>query len=111
MRAPVGLFHVVAGSLLAIFACAELAANPVQPAAPADEGDIPAKFEGTKTFYDFEKREVMIPMRDGVKLFTVIVIPKGATHAPIILDRTPYSSSKFVSRPPIPHIPLSLPTS
>src|SRR5450631_1984915 len=111
MRVPVGLFHVVAGSLLSIFRCARLAADPVQPAAPADEGDIPAKFEGTKTFYDFEKREVMIPMRDGVKLFTIIVIPKGATHAPIILDRTPYSAAKFVSRVPSPHMALALPTS
>ena len=33
------------------------------------------------------KRVVMIPMRDGVKLYTVIVIPKGATHAPILLRR------------------------
>src|SRR5258708_29149730 len=111
MRAPVGLFQIVAGSLLVIFACAGWAANPAQPAAPADEGDIPAKFEGTKTFYDFEKREVMIPMRDGVKLFTIIVIPKGATHAPIILDRTPYSAAKFVSRAPSPHMALALPTS
>ena len=27
---------------------------------------------------DYEKRVEMIPMRDGVKLYTVIVIPKGA---------------------------------
>jgi uncharacterized protein len=39
--------------------------------------------------YDYVKREVMIPMRDGVKLYTVIAIPKGATHAPIVLTRTP----------------------
>ena len=26
---------------------------------------------------DYVKREVMIPMRDGVKLHTVIVVPKG----------------------------------
>ena len=111
MRVPVGLFQVVAGSVLAIFTCAGLTADPVQPASPADEGDIPAKFEGTKTFYDFEKREVMIPMRDGVKLFTIIVIPKSASHAPIILDRTPYSAAKFVSRAPSPHMALALPTS
>src|ERR1700676_817845 len=104
MRVPGSLCHVIAGSLLAMFACAGLAADPVQPAAPADGGDIPVKFEGTKTFYDFEKREVMLPMRDGVKLFTIIVIPKGATHAPIILDRTPYSAAKFVSRTPSPHM-------
>ena len=27
---------------------------------------------------DYVKREEMIPMRDGVKLYTVIVMPKGA---------------------------------
>ena len=36
-------------------------------------------------------------MRDGVKLHTVIIIPKGAVRAPMILDRTPYSASKFAS--------------
>ncbi len=32
-------------------------------------------------------------MRDGVKLYTVIVIPKGAKHAPIMLTRTPYNAA------------------
>jgi predicted acyl esterase len=80
------------------------------PAAPAETGDIPAKFEPVKTIYDFDKREVMIPMRDGVRLFTIIVIPKGATQAPMILDRTPYSAAKFVSRVQSPHMALALPT-
>ena len=35
----------------------------------------------------------MIPMRDGVKLYTVIAIPKGVTHAPIVLTRTPYDAA------------------
>ncbi len=34
----------------------------------------------------------MIPMRDGVKLFTVILIPKKAKDAPILLTRTPYNA-------------------
>ena len=34
----------------------------------------------------------MIPMRDGVKLHTVILVPKGAKHAPILLTRTPYNA-------------------
>jgi putative CocE/NonD family hydrolase len=80
------------------------------PAEPPGEGDIPAKFEPVKTLMDFEKREVMIPMRDGVKLFTIVVIPRGAAHAPMILDRTPYSAAKFVTRLPSPHAALALPT-
>ncbi len=34
----------------------------------------------------------MIPMRDGVKLFTVVLVPKGAKQAPILLTRTPYDA-------------------
>ena len=39
--------------------------------------DIPRKFETPTSSYDYVKRDVMIPMRDGVKLHTVIVIPRG----------------------------------
>ena len=46
-------------------------------------GDIPAKFTPPTDQRDYILRDVMIPMRDGVKLHTVIVIPKGATNAPI----------------------------
>ena len=51
----------------------------------------------------------MIPMRDGVKLHTVIVIPKGAARAPMILDRTPYNASKFASNMESPRRALILP--
>lgn len=41
----------------------------------------------------YEKQEVMIPMRDGVKLFTRIYIPQNiAAAVPILLMRSPYSS-------------------
>ena len=55
--------------------------------------DIPAKFIPPHNGYDYVKREVMIPMRDGVKLYTVIAVPKGANHAPIVLTRTPYDAA------------------
>ncbi len=42
---------------------------------------------------DYERREVMIAMRDGVKLHTVILVPKGAKHEGILLTRTPYSAT------------------
>jgi uncharacterized protein len=42
----------------------------------------------------FDKTEVMIPARDGVKLHTEIYIPKNATEAlPILFERTPYGIS------------------
>ena len=48
--------------------------------------------------YDYVKRVEMIPMRDGVKLYTVIVIPKGAKGAPILLTRTPYNAAARATR-------------
>ncbi len=61
-------------------------------------GDIPAKFALVDTANDYIKREVMIPMRDGTRLYTVIVIPKNATDAPIVLTRTPYNAKARASR-------------
>jgi putative CocE/NonD family hydrolase len=45
-----------------------------------------------------DKQEVMIPMRDGVRLFTSILVPKSAsatTPAPILMRRTPYSCRPY----------------
>src|SRR5262249_39635100 len=47
--------------------------------------EIPAKFKPVTSSFDFTRRKVMIPMRDGVKLHTVILLPKGATKAPLLL--------------------------
>jgi hypothetical protein len=42
------------------------------------------------------KREFMIPMRDGVKLYTAVYIPKKQnSNAPILLERTPYSAGPY----------------
>ncbi len=68
-----------------------------QQQAPAG-GDIPAQFKLVDTANDYIKREVMIPMRDGTKLYTVIVIPKNATNAPIVLTRTPYNAKSRANR-------------
>lgn len=44
----------------------------------------------------FTKREVLIPMRDGVHLFTSIYTPRDLSKAyPILLKRTPYSCSPY----------------
>src|SRR5512146_2577980 len=71
--------------------------------------DIPAKYAPSTASYDYVKREVMIPMRDGVKLHTVIIIPRGAKNAPIILTRTPYEASKRAERIQSPHMLATLP--
>jgi len=71
--------------------------------------DIPPKFTPPRTDYDYVKRVEMVPMRDGVKLYTVIVIPKGATHAPILLTRTPYNAAGRTTRTESPHMLDELP--
>jgi len=44
----------------------------------------------------YTKQEQMIPMRDGVKLFTAIYIPKDATAKyPLLMKRTPYSVGPY----------------
>src|SRR5262245_27877447 len=46
----------------------------------------------------YTKREVTIPMRDGVKLFTAIYSPKDTSKkAPFLMMRTPYSCSPYGS--------------
>lgn len=45
---------------------------------------------------NYTKREQMIPMRDGIKLYTAIYSPKDTTEQhPILMRRTPYSSAPY----------------
>jgi putative CocE/NonD family hydrolase len=84
-------------------------AAPAQTTASPVGGDIPAKFVPPTTARDYVKREVMIPMRDGTKLYTVIVYPKGATNAPIVLTRTPYDAKSRANRSDSSSILATLP--
>ena len=47
---------------------------------------------------EYVRREAMIPMRDGARLYTVMILPKGAAKAPVLLERTPYSAAKSTAR-------------
>ncbi|HEX9011705.1 MAG TPA: CocE/NonD family hydrolase [Holophagaceae bacterium] len=67
-------------------------------------GEIPAAFHPATESWDYTRREVMIPMRDGVKLHTVILVPKGAKDAPILLTRTPYSADKLTGHAESAHL-------
>jgi uncharacterized protein len=71
--------------------------------------DIPGQYQASTASDDYIKRVVMIPMRDGVKLYAVIVIPRGAKHAPIILTRTPYNAAKRAERGESIHMLATLP--
>jgi putative CocE/NonD family hydrolase len=63
-------------------------------AAAAGLNDVPASFDNISApAKDYSKRVVEIPMRDGVRLHTILYIPNGAHAAPMILERTPYDAS------------------
>src|SRR5689334_802289 len=98
-------FGRIAVSLLTALCVTALTAwgAPQETAGSPPGGDIPKAFNAPTTGQDYIKRDVMVPMRDGVKLHTVIVVPKGANDAPILLTRTPYNASKRTARNDSPH--------
>src|SRR4051812_45212152 len=77
--------------------------------APALPSDTPEKFKPATNSFDYVKREEMVPMRDGIKLKTFVLIPKGATNAPMLLSRTPYNASSRVERSESPHLAAVVP--
>jgi len=80
------------------------APTPPDAQYPAFPSEMPAKFEPATEGLDHVRRDVMIPMRDGVKLHTVILVPNGAKGAPILLTRTPYEATKLTTRRDSAHL-------
>ncbi|MDR6672681.1 CocE/NonD family hydrolase [Xanthomonas sp. 1678] len=99
----------IAARLLVTVIAAALAAAAQAQTAPMTPDITGKTFVAPTEANDYVKREVMIPMRDGVKLHTVIVLPKGAQHAPMLLTRTPYDASGRASRMASPHMRDLLP--
>ncbi len=65
----------------AVFLHAPLSAQTPKPtpaAKAAYPSEIPAKFEPVTKSWDYHRRVAEIPMRDGVRLHTVMLVPKGA---------------------------------
>jgi uncharacterized protein len=71
--------------------------------------ETPPAFKAHTESFDYVKREEMIPMHDGVKLKTFILIPKGANRAPMLLTRTPYNASERVLRFNSAHLASAVP--
>ncbi len=98
----------VPASILALATLAGMASAQEKARPPATYKDlpseIPAKFEPTHHAFDHVRRDVMIPMRDGAKMHTVILLPKGVKGAPILLTRTPYDASKLTSHGESAHL-------
>ena len=85
------------------------AASSTAPAqVPTLPSELPPTLQPTNYGFDYVRREVMVPMRDGVKLHTVILIPNGARRAPILLTRTPYNASALTSYGHSAHLAPSL---
>ena len=92
----------IAAFFLATTAMAQSASQ--QPAQATLANETPAQLKVASDTWDYTRRDVMIPMRDGVKLHTVILAPKGAKNAPILLTRTPYSATELTSRAQSAHL-------
>ncbi|TCN76072.1 CocE/NonD family hydrolase [Shewanella fodinae] len=81
-----------------------LAASAVLPVTFAAETVTPMTPDGVASYdkirpqADFIKRVEMVPMRDGTKLYTVILMKKGTKNAPILLSRTPYDAKGAFER-------------
>lgn len=74
---------------LPIVVCLTVARAGAQPAAqaPTSADDVRARYT---------KYEYMVPMRDGVRLFTSIYAPKDTSQKyPFLLTRTPYSVAPY----------------
>jgi hypothetical protein len=83
------------------------AQNPA-PQYPNYPSETPEHLKPVTSSFNFERREAMIPMRDGVHLHTVILVPKGASHAPIPLTRTPYSADELTTHSASAHLAPNL---
>jgi putative CocE/NonD family hydrolase len=90
--------------LLSLSTSIAQSAPPAQPKYPALPSEIPDTFVPATGTFDYVKKDVMIPMRDGVRLHAVVIVPKGAKHAPILLTRTPYNATELTSHAQSAHL-------
>src|SRR6266478_3722612 len=91
-----------------IFAALFLLVSSTASRAQTLPNERPEKFTPTNEGFDYVRREAMIPMRDGVKLHTVILVPNGAKRAPILLTRTPYNATDLTRHINSSHLGPSL---
>ena len=110
-----GKTFACAAALLSLGVAAPVVAKPkpvtpqaVAPTTPMT-ADVSPAYDNTFPDADYIKRVAMIPMRDGVKLYTVIVMKKGTKDGPILLSRTPYDAKSSAARSVSPKITEILP--
>ncbi len=89
-------------------AMAAVAGAQQAPLYPNYPSETPQTFQQPTAGMNYERRDVMIPMRDGVKLHTVILVPRSAKHAGILMTRTPYGATALTTNTPSVHLGVSL---
>jgi putative CocE/NonD family hydrolase len=95
---------VVAGTVGLFATHPNAQATAPRPAAQRLPSETPAQFKPVTDSFDYDRRDLMIAMRDGVKLHTIVLVPKGASHAPILLTRTPYEAKALTGHAHSPHL-------
>src|SRR3984957_599552 len=102
-RASVRRLPALLGALLLAGAAYAQTAQP--PAKYPDfPSETPTELKPAVDGFEYVRREVMIPMRDGVRLHTVILVPDGAKGAPILLTRTPYDANALTTHEVSAHL-------
>ena len=99
--------YLVLVSAIAFLSITETSAaqsTPQQSAQATLANETPAQLKVADSTWDYTRRDVMIPMRDGAKLHAVILLPKGAKNAPILVTRTPYSATDLTSHAASAHL-------
>src|SRR5271156_260735 len=76
------MHRIVSASAAAVLLVLSGAASAQVTSLPSE---TPPDFTPNTQSFDFVRRTAMIPMRDGIKLYTVIYIPKAAHRAPMLL--------------------------
>ena len=90
--------------VLTLLRCSTTAAQEAPAQYPSLPSETPRAFQPKTGSFDYVRRVEMVPMRDGVKLHTVILIPKGAKNAPILLTRTPYDADALTANAHSSHL-------
>jgi len=84
----------MAAGLFALAAWSVSAQQAITPMTP----DMYPEYDTIRPEADYIRRVEMVPMRDGVRLNTIIVMKKGTQNGPILLSRTPYNAARATSR-------------
>src|SRR5262245_53151750 len=104
------VWAALAVSLLAGGAAAQdKAPRKGKPApAPAFPSATPSALTAVVASLDHVRRPVSVPLRDGVTLPPVILVPRRAKRPPMLLTRTPYDASSPTTHPESAHLGPSL---